>query len=232
MVCSCCFISGIYGSEFWHTPSVDMSSILGVGAPMWQPYTFVDISIKLMMIGAVLISCQKVLLILLRLEKRGEKENFPQAILSVAVFFTFMSSSYLYTWLGPLALAPECRWWFFCYMWSAFVEVCVHVMFTHTSGAVLTPSRRFTAWASVLLPLNVCYGNYEKCLTFVLDSVIGSAAKVPVLTPLYDEVLVMRGLCVVSGVVTVYTLHSIVIDVADALNVYVFTLRKRRTKTA
>ena len=241
-IISCCFISGIYGPAWWRKPSI---VIPGTGLTALFPFQLLIAQIFVLVGPAIIKQFCTVLYKLYSDEKVSKLQrnaNLQQAALSLLLIFTFVVSTYLWCFISKSALTETPVYVYF-FMTSVFTEMATHMMLMHTTSSDLNSLKRFTAWSSMLLPLNAFYGNYQnvynKLLTYLThenithffivnnqDGIGGNDLDF-VLTPIVNEVLLIQVLTVIAVVVAVFKGYRMVQGISEALDVNVFVLGKR-----
>lgn len=93
---------------------------------------------------------------------------------------------------------------------STFVESVVHIMLMHVCDGPLSPHFRIFALFSFLLPLNIIFTPQEGLFI--------------------DETIFLHLSCFASVSVTIITLYVSCSQIADHLNIFVFSIRKKINK--
>jgi hypothetical protein len=117
-------------------------------------------------------------------------------------FFLFFYSVYHYCLNSKIALALYPRTTILAIS-AVFVEIVTHLMLCHIVHKKIEWSRRYLAYLSVLLPFNILSSN-----------------------PIVDEATLLVTFTIVATYVTLQTLYIMTVEIADILDLRIFSLDK------
>jgi hypothetical protein len=109
-------------------------------------------------IGALITVAIQTYKVLLELE--AKKKSLIGPLCNLLPFLVFFPASFIWCLYSHIAL-QEYPIITMLLISSIFTEIVTHIMLMHICDAELTPFGRITAWLFVLLPLHVCYNQYN-----------------------------------------------------------------------
>ena len=248
MVVIACCLSGVYGVQWWQTPCISLHPKL---IPLF-PFQLLQVQVGVLVAPSI---CSQIVKVLTKLytdkvsSKAVRAANLRQAVLGLALIFSFLTSTFLWSFTSKSAwsVTPHQT---YVFVMCVFLEMATHMMFMHVTSGTLMPQRRFLGWSCVLLPLNSFFGNYTnvyyKFMSYLSTdnivsyfTVVNKGATIIAgtdlsftLTPLIDEVVLINALACIAVAVVVFKVYRMVNAMADTLNCNIFVLGKRTNLNA
>jgi len=248
MVVIACCLSGVYGVQWWQTPCINLHSSF---IPLF-PFQLLQVQVAVLVTPSI---CSQIVKVLTKLysdkvsSKAVRAANLQQAVLGLALIFSFLISTFLWSFISKSAweVTPLQT---YVFVTCCFLEMATHMMLMHVTSGTLMPQKRFLGWSCVLLPLNSFYGNYvnvyHKFTSYLkwdnivsYFTVMNKGARIIAgtdlkfkLTPLVDEVLLINVLCAAGVATVVFKVYRMINAMADTLNCNIFVLGKRTNLNA
>jgi ethanolaminephosphotransferase len=227
---SMCFLSFVHGPAWWHQTSVQVPvtyfpslNTLGDGVDYFLPMLRVNPGVySLSYYNLVCLSSIVITLITITSQAIGvfaivkdnasstgdrRKKSIGQALVNLLPFFILFPTGMYYCSASSIAF-PTYPMVTMTLMGSAFLEMTVHIMICQICARHIKPFHRIAAWGMLLLPFTV-YLSTSTSSTSI-------------------ETAYLFSLTVLSVVFTAVTMTQVCGGLCSALDIYIFTLGKRK----
>lgn len=202
--------TAIFGTEEWHKPI--NFAMAGYSLPIGT--TIFDVLVTAFVVMVVFTVVPQ--LYTAAIEGYHRKGQHPlRTFVTLIPFVVFFGSFAIWTSLSQVALDKEHILMTVLFGGSIFVEIVTHVMLAHMCKTPIMCAERYTIWLPFILAVNLIWNAND-------NLVIDNNHK-----PLVDEHTLLTSFFILSLTYSSWKFVQVCHDVADACNIFIFSLEKR-----